>query len=98
MSPDPNDWRLAVQHDYLKGLAWSWKRYRKPRPEWDHDHCEFCWAKFMEPGTAEMLNEGYASSDDYYWVCRPCFDDFREMFGWTVTRGTLSTPDEQEET
>jgi hypothetical protein len=42
----------------------------------------------MEPGTPETLNEGYASPDEYYWVCRPCFDDFREMFGWTVSGGS----------
>jgi hypothetical protein len=47
---------------------------------------------------AYVLGEGYASSDDYYWVCRPCFDDFREAFRRTVTRGVLSTAREQEET
>ncbi len=83
MSIEADDWRLAAQHDHLKALAWTRKSYRKPRPEWDHDHCEFCWAKFMEPGTPETLNEGYASPDEYYWACCICFDDFREMFPWT---------------
>jgi hypothetical protein len=89
MSPDSNDWRLAVQHDQLKDIAWTWKLYRQPRPEWDHDHCEFCWTKFMEPGTPETFGEGYASSNDHYWVCRQCFDDFRGMFRWTL-RGRLT--------
>jgi hypothetical protein len=88
MSPDSNDWRLAVQHDYLKGRAWIGNVYRKPRPKWDHDHCAFCWAESMEPGTPDTLN-GYASADDYYWACHPCFDDFREIFRWTVI-GRLS--------
>jgi hypothetical protein len=22
--------------------------------------------------------------EDYYWVCPPCFDDFREYLGWTL--------------
>jgi hypothetical protein len=24
------------------------------------------------------------ADDSYHWVCRVCFDDFRERFGWIV--------------
>ncbi len=51
----------------------------------------------MGPGASETFGEGYALSDDYY-LCRPCFDDFRDMFGWTVNRVMLSTPGEREKT
>ena len=84
MAIEPNDWRLSTPKDYLKGRAWIRKPYRKYREGWDHDHCEFCWAKFMEPGTPDTLHEGYSTRDDYWWVCSQCFDDFRELFGWTI--------------
>jgi len=55
-TPDEKDWRL-------QGQALS--------PDWEHDHCEFCWAKFLDqtfsPGHAKalaedpgILTEGYA--------------------------------------
>jgi hypothetical protein len=83
MPIEPNDWRLMGQERYLRGRQWLRKSYRKPRPEWDHDHCSFCQAKFMEPGTPDTLHEGYSTQDDYYWVCPLCFSDFKNMFDWS---------------
>jgi hypothetical protein len=37
----------------------------------------------MEPGYPDTLQEGFSTQGDYYWVCRTCFDDFKEMFEWT---------------
>ena len=37
----------------------KWRAWKMPKPTWDHDHCEFCWAKFMEPGNPDTLPEGY---------------------------------------
>ena len=88
MPIEPNDWRLMGQERYLKGRSWTRKPYRKYRADWDHDHCSFCQAKFMEPGTPETLHEGYSAQDDYYWVCSTCFSDFKEMFHWTVANST----------
>lgn len=85
MSAADDDWRLTNQEKYLLGCSWTWKRYRAPRPEWDHDHCAFCWAKLSEPGGAGELHEGYSTSDDRHWLCATCFADFRERFGWTLT-------------
>ncbi len=51
MSPDSNDWRLAVQHDYLKGLTWMWKAYRRPAQDSDYDQCSFCWGKVHGAGS-----------------------------------------------
>jgi hypothetical protein len=84
MPIDPNDWRLQGQEHYLNGRCWTRKLYRKYQPDWDHDHCSFCWAKLMEPETPDTLHEGYSTQDDYYWVCPACFTDFQEMFQWTV--------------
>lgn len=83
---DPNDWRLTGQEKYLKGVTLYRKRYVAPRPDWDHDHCEFCWAKFMVEDYPDVFHEGYSTLDEYRWICKGCFDDFKEMFEWRVVR------------
>jgi len=82
---EKDDWRLQGQERYLKGAIFTFKTYSKYREGWDHDHCEFCGAKLMEPGTPDVLHEGYITQDNYRWICSQCFQDFREMFEWTVT-------------
>jgi len=56
---DKNDWRLQGQEKYLKGVTLYLKKYIKYRNAWDHDHCEFCWAKFSLEGSPDDLDEGY---------------------------------------
>jgi hypothetical protein len=87
MPPMDDDWRLQGQERYLGGVMLHRATYHRPSPVWDHDHCTFCWAKFMEADDLEILREGYTTDDEYYWVCPTCFEDFRELFGWSV-RGT----------
>jgi hypothetical protein len=77
-----DDWRLQGQERFLKGACLIRKQYVKYRPGWDHDHCEFCWRKLSE--NPEDLNSGYATPDDYHWICEDCFRDFREKFEWKV--------------
>jgi hypothetical protein len=59
------------QDEYFRGATLIRKRYRAWSDEWDHDHCEYCAAKFMDPthsaedakfisGNPEILTEGYA--------------------------------------
>ena len=79
-----DDWRRQGQEKYLKSLALTWKKYIKFRDDWDHDHCEFCSHKFMEEGNTECFHEGYATSDNYRWICKECFEDFRGEFDWSV--------------
>ncbi len=81
---DKNDWRLTNQEKYLKDVILRWKKYTKYREGWEHDHCEFCWAKFMESDDPEVLKEGYATEDKYRWICKQCFEDFKELFQWKV--------------
>ena len=72
---------------------------RVPSRPWDHDHCAFCWAKFMAADYApeqrewreahpEILTAGYTPVKEEagrrIWICPTCFEDFREQFGWTV--------------
>ena len=95
-----DDWRLAGQESYLQGVTLELKAYRRWSESWDHDHCEFCWVKLVEPADAadepgEVLSEGYATTAEhpdgaeYHWICTQCFDDFAERFEWsTLTDGS----------
>jgi hypothetical protein len=96
--PGSDDWRLRDQADYLQKARLRFLRYNKLSEEWDHDHCVFCWAKIMDDqdplAPPDSLHEGYATSadrqlmEDYYWICVPCFDDFKEQFEWHVQEGS----------
>lgn len=54
---EENDWRLTCQEEYLMNAKLIRKQYQCPSPEWDHDHCAFCWDKFSEYDGD--LHEGY---------------------------------------
>jgi hypothetical protein len=84
---EENDWRLQGQERYLKGSTLSWKHYTRFSETWEHDHCEFCWAKFAEADNPNALHEGYATPDNYRWICAPCFEDFADLFNWIITAG-----------
>jgi hypothetical protein len=76
------DWRLGGQERYLKGATLLKRTYR-PYPKnhnWDHDHCAFCWAKFMVADDPKVLHEGYCTEDEKHWVCAKCFSDFKVAF------------------
>ena len=78
------DWRLTGQEAYLVGVPLCWRTYEGSESS-DHDHCEFCFAKFAEADViAEALHAGYATLDRYRWICQQCFVDFRQRFEWTV--------------
>jgi hypothetical protein len=52
--------------------------------DWDHDHCEFCFAKFASIDGPDILHEGWTTVDEYRWICDTCFQDFRDRFGWQI--------------
>lgn len=81
-----DDWRLSGQERYLEGRRMKWRTWSAPRPDWDHDHCAFCWAEFAaEVSEHAPYDAGWVTADDEYeWVCPPCFNDFRERFHWIV--------------
>lgn len=84
-----DDWRLRGQQDYLLGATLQRKAYRMWSEKWDHDHCEFCWAKFLDP-TAKFSDPKAAA-----WLAHAiedpeiltCVRDFARRFGWTVQDG-----------
>jgi hypothetical protein len=68
------DWRLTGQEEYLFGAELARKPYKARSAAWEHDHCEFCWAKFIDPTFSaehramverdpEVLTEGYTTTD-----------------------------------
>ena len=81
-----DDWRRQGQEKYLSGVILVHRPYRQnpTNPEWDHDHCAFCWAKFSPANDPDIIKEGYATEDDYHWICPACYEDFRDEFKWTV--------------
>lgn len=93
----PDDWRRSSP-GAAERTRFRWARYVAPKPEWDHDHCLFCWAKFVprsEQGKDRLARdqhtiyfEGYAtiepSGSGFEWVCRPCFEDFADELGFVV--------------
>lgn len=81
-----NDWRLTNQEMYLMGVALVWQPYSPASSDNDHDHCEFCFAKFMMTPGVDILHEGYCSRDRNHWVCKTCCDDFIDLFGWRIER------------
>jgi len=79
---EQNDWRLRTQEKYLMNDKLRKQTYAVPSLTWNHDHCEFCWATFSEQG--EDLHEGYCSLDKKNWICEQCFQDFKDLFKFTL--------------
>lgn len=78
-----NDWRLfREQEKYLHGVTLIKQSYKSSSPANDHDHCEFCMAKFGK-GTGE-LKHGYSTMDNNIWICPQCYSDFKSQFEWNV--------------
>ena len=82
---DPDDWRRQGQERYLTGAHLHRESDRAPSAEWDHDHCEFCWAKFMNEPAPDALRERYTTPNRYHWICATCVRDFAEEFGFVFT-------------
>ena len=79
-----DDWRLRGQDEYMQGMKFIYKKFAVGGDSNEHEHCEFCWHKFMEhpEGIEDCSSSGYCSLDGKYWVCEECFEDFRESFSW----------------
>ena len=78
-----SDWRLQGQEKYLFGKTLVFKNYSDRKTTTDHDHCEFCSDKFSEI-IPDCLQIGYTTIDDYHWICKICYSDFKESFKWTL--------------
>ena len=82
---ESNDLRLT-NHRYLNERVFTRKKYQSANIDNDHDHCEFCFTKFMQGNIQNTLQEGYTTSDGYYWICSSCYDDFKDIFKWKLKK------------
>ena len=73
------DWRLTNQMNYLFGKRLKKQAFHITRDEWDHEHCAFCSEKIDE-----STGEAYSTTDNYHWICKECFEDFKELFKWEL--------------
>jgi len=73
-----DDWRIRNQAKYLKGREFVYAKYEALNSHWEHEHCEFCILKISEGEYA------YCTTDEYYWVCKSCFNDFKDSFAFSV--------------
>jgi hypothetical protein len=69
---DAADSRRAGQEAYLLGATLTLRRYQAPSGNWEHEHCAFCWATFLDENYSEassaslredpaLLGEGYTN-------------------------------------
>ena len=88
-----DDWRLMGQERFLLGATLVHARWRAPRPDWNHDHCEFCGIEFANRRAHDgegPVQRGYTTTEQhargagYHWICDGCFADFAERFRWHV--------------
>ena len=75
----------------MLGATLSFLAYQPYRSDWEHDHCEFCGAKFS--CSDGDLKSGYCTLDKYHWICPQCFEDFKEEYEWRLVRGTEQLAD-----
>jgi hypothetical protein len=80
-----DEW-LANAVANLRSKNFRWSRYTQPSPEWDHDHCEFCFQRFAEPRANynDSVEFGFTTPDRFNWVCRECVDKYKDQFGWII--------------
>ena len=86
-----NDWRITNQMNYLFRARLLITTFSESSHS-DHEHCEFCFAKF---GNAEgLLQSGYCTLDKYHWICDKCYRDFQTQFEWTALDESHDSPSE----
>ena len=82
---EKKDWRAMGQEKYLLGKSLSWNKYTPNTEKDDHDHCAFCFKKFMVTAGNEVATEGYSTKNNSHWVCEKCFEDFKEEYKWAAS-------------
>jgi hypothetical protein len=99
MPAGPDDWRRTGQErDLPPGTVLRLTRYHAHSPTSEHEHCLFCWAKFMDPDFSaehrtfiadhpEVLTTGYTTADQRHWLCPPCAADFADELQLHLVEG-----------
>ena len=90
----PRKDRWLEDFGHLRGLTLHHRKYFLWAAHWDHDHCELCNRTFLVPGTpwatSDSVTEGWATEDEYDWVCDSCYAKHRLRFRW-ATREPIAT-------
>ncbi|MCA1837498.1 MAG: hypothetical protein LC674_01570 [Actinobacteria bacterium] len=64
MGATDGDWRHRGQEQYLTGARLTLKHYQALSGQWEHEHCEFCWHKFLDPHYADSHRDTLADDPD----------------------------------
>lgn len=88
MNNIPNDdWRLLQYDGFLDGETFSLEKFVSSGDN-DHEHCRFCWQKITDLPIKDADFEGYrtfsSKTGHELWVCKECFNDFRNMFDFKL--------------
>ena len=76
-----DDWRLTGQENYMlfeelkEVIPAEYINTLNINDEF-HEHCEFCMEKIKE----HKQEKCYTTLNNYRWICKECFDDFKEIF------------------
>src|SRR5882757_1219191 len=57
MTAAPDDRRRRGQEDTLQGATLTWKNYQVLTAEWEHEHCAFCFRKFLDPAYSDWSRQ-----------------------------------------
>ena len=80
-----NDRRLQGQEKYLINASLEMTIYSKEKRK--HAHCEFCRKNF---GNDAEFKSGYVTKDHHHWICKKCFEDFKDMFNFKVSKASYA--------
>jgi hypothetical protein len=64
MSVAPDDWRRTGQEEFLLDATLTWNNYQALSAEWEHEHCEFCFHKFLDAHYSSLHADALASAPD----------------------------------
>jgi hypothetical protein len=82
-----DQWWEGLKRAELTGATLVRRVWTRPKgDEWyDHDHCNYCFAKFSDT-EPNALREGFATLDEAVWVCSDCanISALRDYFHFTV--------------
>lgn len=77
------DWRLLMgQEGYLMREHLQHRRFDRSICIEDYDECAFCYSSFDEDKMHPL--DAYYCANQHTWICEECFNDFKELFHWTV--------------
>ena len=85
--------------EWLHETFWRWEAYRKPSPQWNHEHCVFCEQLIVEPEckSVNAQHEDWTTTFlhpegdiGYEWVCQSCFEQLCDTFAWGIITPTQS--------